>query len=356
MNDRKLFLTRLYINSTLILIANYVLSLVGIYLRPELLGRFDFFSVYYLLISQFLLISSFLLIMRFIHNKIVRHNRIYTVQPSISFLILAMFFLFLPFVKSVQNFGDYKEFSEAKTALAEYLFILYGFYFITKRNLRTSDILLTLILLIYFAFIGYRFVSLYMFIILLSCFSLSRVVIPTMIFLAFLVYSQFTRFGLSFSSFFDIFFYIFSSNAFDTLYSGLLILDTNINCGYSLVIPFSFFAHIFPVPSSVFFPFYQDHLHSCTPTPGGGVLSAYFFYLVGLREIGFEFILLTFLFCVFLIVLVGKFRLAPPIYAFVLIFSYRAFNYGPVVLFKPAIIAFIMILILYTLYISTRRK
>lgn len=356
MNDRKLYLKRLFFYCSMILFANYVLSLVGVYLRQEVFNKFDFWSVFYLLISQILFISSFLLIMNFYYNKVVGRRRVYTVQPSVSLSLLVVFFLFLPFVKSVHDFGDYKEFSGAKTALAEYLFIIYGFYFITKRKLRALDIFLSFILLVYFAFIGYRFVALYMFIMLLSCFRLSLVVIPSIIFLVFLVNSQLTRFGLSSSAFFEVFFYVFSSNAFDTLYSGLLMLETNNNCSYSILIPASFLGHIFPIPSSVFFPFYQEHLHACTPTPGGGVLSAYFFYLVGLREIGFEFVLLTFLFVFFLMVPARKFRFSAPVYAFALIFSYRAFNYGPVALFKPAMISFIVISFLYALHFLTRRK
>lgn len=330
---------RVFFLSALIAVANFALSIMGYSIRE---GGPKSFSqpIHELIIFQaILLLTPYLFIYSLIESRKIILPRSLPKLVSMGLLTCVLVLSFS--VEGVSDYSDYKSFAENKSALPEYLVLIYILYLSTKKwHTGLGDNLVLCFLISFFIVSGYRLPAIYFFIIFLANFKIRTIIVLGALFASIIVYTQALRFdALSINS--DLLILALTSNAFDTLYSGDLISSANSLCQYSLTIPLSFIAHIFPLPSNWAFPHYQSNILNCTPTPGGGILAGYISYLTNTDPD--HLIYLSILFLPFIFYLRRFSWRINWLYVIVFsIFAFRGFNYGPVALFKPILLMIVL--------------
>jgi hypothetical protein len=180
----------------------------------------------------------------------------------------------------------------------------------------------------------------------------------------FLVYTQAARMGVLHFGLEEML-YVLTINAYDTLFSSARIILVNSSCSFQYDFLLNYLSQILPLPSSINHPTYLQQIRACTSIPGGGLFFSYLYFLLGFEaENGIPFlsgILAISFFIVLIYILFFLLTHAPAGLAFVaMVFSFRAFNYGPVALFRPAVIMLLLVIcyqvIFYIMPKISRRK
>ena len=332
----------LYRIAVLILTLNYSFALIGFMLRPQYkAGQYNEVMRDVLIWQGLFLLVYFLMMFVFL-RAVTKEKLIVPKVKHLNIILWIFIFFLLITVPTSWDYSSYRAFAPYKSTIPEYTILIVAIILLNRQGkFGWLDRILLLMFACFFLLAGYRMVAVYYIIFFVFQYNLKAFILYGGSAFALIVYTQIARLGIDgFSA--ELVLTALTINAFDTLFSSARVILVNSTCDYGIELLISYFLQAFPIPSSLSPALYLDNIKACTNIPGGGAFFAYWFYLLGFDGANgimiVDGIIALLSFCLLVGLVLFMYSLSPGTLIVGFIFAFRAFNYGPVALFRPAII------------------